>query len=298
MRQSCQRVVAIVTMVMISNQVVSSELIGLTNDQFNYNSQYDEQSTNILMTKQSKALENHRSQQLYCAYDGHFHLPGAIIDTMVNSNPNLSDLRRFHSLGSDGSRFSITDKIIECSPPSVNGDVLLRAVWPIVFLLYALLCLFLFGSDKGRRWRKSDRKSSGRKRNLTKRANEPILSINIEATELSKLSRAKFRPWEGDDASMISCIDDLPVAKGGLGRCTGLAIKTRRFCVNERLNGSSNEEYQCTICMDTLQDGDRVGSMHCHHVFHADCLKAWLQRRNLCPLCKSPHVTTPFSCPR
>ena len=49
----------------------------------------------------------------------------------------------------------------------------------------------------------------------------------------------------------------------------------------------------CTICFAPLMDGDRVGVLPCNHLFHVDCLKEWLQRRNVCPLCQSQDIATP-----
>lgn len=47
----------------------------------------------------------------------------------------------------------------------------------------------------------------------------------------------------------------------------------------------NNLDNQCIICFQTVQDGDRVGKLPCRHVFHSECLKTWLRRRNACPLC-------------
>lgn len=50
----------------------------------------------------------------------------------------------------------------------------------------------------------------------------------------------------------------------------------------------------CTICYGELEDGDRVGALPCGHVFHVDpCLKHWLTRRNVCPLCLAEDIATP-----
>ncbi len=46
------------------------------------------------------------------------------------------------------------------------------------------------------------------------------------------------------------------------------------------------EEPLCSICMMEIEDGDRVGVLSCNHLFHADCLKGWIKRRNVCPLCQ------------
>ena len=49
----------------------------------------------------------------------------------------------------------------------------------------------------------------------------------------------------------------------------------------------------CIICFQPFESGDRVGDLPCNHIFHADCLKAWLKRRNACPLCNARDVATP-----
>ena len=48
-----------------------------------------------------------------------------------------------------------------------------------------------------------------------------------------------------------------------------------------------DEDNLCTICMLDVEDGERVGVLPCDHLFHADCLKEWIKRRNVCPLCQT-----------
>ena len=43
----------------------------------------------------------------------------------------------------------------------------------------------------------------------------------------------------------------------------------------------------CAICLCHLEEGDRVGDIPCRHIFHVDCLKEWIQRKNHCPLCST-----------
>jgi hypothetical protein len=45
------------------------------------------------------------------------------------------------------------------------------------------------------------------------------------------------------------------------------------------------EHESCTICFGPLRTGDRVGNLPCQHTFHVDCLKVWLTKRAVCPLC-------------
>jgi len=51
---------------------------------------------------------------------------------------------------------------------------------------------------------------------------------------------------------------------------------------------NSVDEPHCTICFSELEDGDKVGDLGCRHVFHTDCLKMWVAKRNSCPLCNIP----------
>lgn len=37
---------------------------------------------------------------------------------------------------------------------------------------------------------------------------------------------------------------------------------------------------------DRFINGEEIGKLDCGHIFHMDCIKLWLARKNLCPLCK------------
>lgn len=48
------------------------------------------------------------------------------------------------------------------------------------------------------------------------------------------------------------------------------------------------KEINCTICTDDFQNGERLSILRCSHIFHANCLKRWLENyQNSCPLCRS-----------
>lgn len=55
----------------------------------------------------------------------------------------------------------------------------------------------------------------------------------------------------------------------------------------------NNASPSCAICFLNLEDGDRVGAIDCGHLFHVDCLKGWLIRRNVCPLCLHEGIAKP-----
>mmetsp|Transcript_6963 Transcript_6963/g.15300 ORF Transcript_6963/g.15300 Transcript_6963/m.15300 type:complete len:649 (+) Transcript_6963:139-2085(+) len=53
-----------------------------------------------------------------------------------------------------------------------------------------------------------------------------------------------------------------------------------------------SDELDCTICLAPVQDGEQIGALGCSHIFHAECLKLWIKRRNACPLCQT-EIATP-----
>lgn len=93
-------------------------------------------------------------------------------------------------------------------------------------------------------------------------------------------------------------------------RTVKLALRTKRYEKNAQ-NGDEEanvgEEHQndadsqqegrgtnsCAICLVEIEEGDIVGDIPCHHVFHKECLKSWLQRSNRCPLCQQEGIASP-----
>jgi len=48
----------------------------------------------------------------------------------------------------------------------------------------------------------------------------------------------------------------------------------------------------CTICMNEIVSGNKVGDLSCRHIFHKECLKEWILWRNVCPLCQIPNIAS------
>ena len=43
----------------------------------------------------------------------------------------------------------------------------------------------------------------------------------------------------------------------------------------------------CSICLEEYKYNEMLSVMSCDHKFHKDCLKDWLQKSNVCPLCNN-----------
>lgn len=47
----------------------------------------------------------------------------------------------------------------------------------------------------------------------------------------------------------------------------------------------SQEEPECTICLDKIKNTDKK-VLSCNHIFHKNCVDTWLQETPNCPLCR------------
>ncbi|KAL9319818.1 hypothetical protein ACSQ67_011657 [Phaseolus vulgaris] len=44
------------------------------------------------------------------------------------------------------------------------------------------------------------------------------------------------------------------------------------------------------IVEDEYKNNEEIEILQCGHEYHADCLRRWLQEKNVCPLCKSKAI--------
>lgn len=61
-------------------------------------------------------------------------------------------------------------------------------------------------------------------------------------------------------------------------------------------SASGSAAADCAVCLSELADGEKVRALpSCGHVFHVDCVDAWLRSRTTCPVCRAevrPKATT------
>ncbi|KAK8995706.1 hypothetical protein V6N11_075966 [Hibiscus sabdariffa] len=77
-----------------------------------------------------------------------------------------------------------------------------------------------------------------------------------------------------------------PIGSSG----TGLRVATIRANLRRRrflpiTAQPTAEAEKCCICQD-YANGEELGKLDCGHDFHFNCIKRWLRRKNLCPICK------------
>lgn len=75
-------------------------------------------------------------------------------------------------------------------------------------------------------------------------------------------------------------------------------MKTRTYlsmpaCIDLEEEACVEEETDsCIICQCDFDNQEKIGTLDCGHEYHADCLKKWLQVKNVCPVCKSTGLLT------
>ena len=50
-------------------------------------------------------------------------------------------------------------------------------------------------------------------------------------------------------------------------------------------NTDIKNDNECSICLELINKKDRQ-TMVCGHKFHKNCIKTWINIKNICPLCR------------
>ena len=45
-------------------------------------------------------------------------------------------------------------------------------------------------------------------------------------------------------------------------------------------------DFECSICLDVVENNDFVKLINCKHIFHRSCIEEWKKINNTCPLCR------------
>ena len=49
----------------------------------------------------------------------------------------------------------------------------------------------------------------------------------------------------------------------------------------------SRKETECAICLEEFKGTDMIKAFYkCEHIFHKNCLRDWLKKQVVCPMCK------------
>mmetsp|Transcript_76994 Transcript_76994/g.152766 ORF Transcript_76994/g.152766 Transcript_76994/m.152766 type:complete len:256 (-) Transcript_76994:277-1044(-) len=66
-----------------------------------------------------------------------------------------------------------------------------------------------------------------------------------------------------------------------------LAEMRRRFELSIAASATTVWDHECCVCMGPIAPHDACFLHGCAHVFHGECITAWLRESSTCPLCRS-----------
>ena len=69
------------------------------------------------------------------------------------------------------------------------------------------------------------------------------------------------------------------------------AIENINNNIMSKENNFVTKDYECSICLDSLEENNIVTLINCNHQFHISCLKQWIDKNN-----SHKHPTSPRKC--
>ena len=64
-------------------------------------------------------------------------------------------------------------------------------------------------------------------------------------------------------------------------------IKTFPVSKIKDISKLTEEKKKCCICLENFKKNDETMILPCIHIFHSDCIKKWMKRQDICPICKN-----------
>ncbi|MFS7927060.1 putative chromatin regulator PHD family [Helianthus anomalus] len=90
--------------------------------------------------------------------------------------------------------------------------------------------------------------------------------------------------YPNDDVLILDGFDRAMECYNGGGVSKNEVIKNLKML---KYSGSGEEGEVCVICQDEFKRKEMLAVLECKHRYHPECIKEWLTRMNVCPVCKS-----------
>ena len=65
-----------------------------------------------------------------------------------------------------------------------------------------------------------------------------------------------------------------------------LILELNEFQYKHIKKYSKIKEKKCSICLLNYKKSDIIKEFPCNHIFHKNCILKWIEKSNICPLCK------------
>ncbi|XP_062088798.1 E3 ubiquitin-protein ligase RING1-like [Humulus lupulus] len=129
--------------------------------------------------------------------------------------------------------------------------------------------------------------------NVRRPSNFPMIDQVFDLDEVLTLAEDSTPPSDGDDQTTEVVRDSVAAQPNKYTHATDHQTASSGTVT------ALNVEYSCMVCMESFHySGGRSGvRISCGHVYHADCIAAWLSVCDSCPLCRCRiSAAEQFSC--
>ena len=116
------------------------------------------------------------------------------------------------------------------------------------------------------------------RRNINSNRNTNI-NINILRNSIDDENEADDNVLDDDDEFMDDDYDDDGLDDDIIQAYQSIKIKD--------INKLAEDKRKCTICLEDYKNNDDSIILPCIHIFHSECIRKWMKKKNICPICKS-----------
>lgn len=54
----------------------------------------------------------------------------------------------------------------------------------------------------------------------------------------------------------------------------------------KKVHQEEDQDELCSVCYYNAKEGEEITVLPCKHCFHSECIKEWLVKEKVCPMCK------------
>ena len=105
-----------------------------------------------------------------------------------------------------------------------------------------------------------------------------VYNLNYEYNRIN--NRGHYRTNLFQDSSSDSSLED------SLDGLNDKIVQNYPVTKIKNPNKLSEDKKKCLICLENFKKGDKSIALPCIHIFHSECIKCWMKKKNSCPLCK------------
>ncbi|KAF7814306.1 E3 ubiquitin-protein ligase RING1-like [Senna tora] len=117
-----------------------------------------------------------------------------------------------------------------------------------------------------------------------------VISGEVKAAERCSICMEDFEK-DDDDISRMPYLDIIErVTEESMQHRNTVPATEKAMASLEKVKVFNGET--CSICLENFEEEEEVSRMPCQHIYHENCIVAWLKTSHMCPLCRFKMLMT------